>query len=123
MTTIYLAAVTHDLRTHNLEATWLEDTGTELRRVKCHTYAPSQRDMFLADTGDAGTPYVVSAGWTDEFVAAWIAEEERLAAEAQARADEEAAQKKAAEKAAFDAEVARQAEILKAAQAIVEASS
>lgn len=60
---IYLAAVCHDIKSNTLEATWLEETQTELRRVKCHNYSPEQKAMFLADTGTDGEKYVVMAGW------------------------------------------------------------
>lgn len=122
---IYLAEVKHDIRTHAIEVTWREETGTELRQVKCHTYSPPQRDMLIADMGDAATPYLAAFGWTPEFCAACKAEEERVAAEIQAEADrkaaEEAEAKAKAEKDAYDAEVLRQAQILRDAQALVAA--
>ena len=126
--TTYLAAVTHDVRTNTLEATW-RDSDT-LAAVKCTNYSPTQVDMLRADdiaiNGSNGVEkYIAAAGWTPEFVAAYTAEQERLAAEARAKADAEAAEKEAArvaaEQAAFDAEVLRQAEILRAAQALVAA--
>jgi hypothetical protein len=60
---IYLAAVCHDIQSNTLEATWLQNTGTELRRVKCRNYPVEQKGEFLADTGDAGQKYVAMAGW------------------------------------------------------------
>jgi membrane protein involved in colicin uptake len=67
---------------------------------------------------------MAAAGWTPEFIAADIVEQQRLATEAQAKADTEAAareaKRKAAEQAAFDADVKRQADILRAAKNLVE---
>lgn len=63
MNMIYLAAVTHDIKSNTLEATWLEETETELKRVKCQNYSPEQKDMFLTDTGPDGQKYVDMAGW------------------------------------------------------------
>jgi hypothetical protein len=60
---IYLAAVCHDIKSNTLEATWLEETETELKRVKCHNYSAAQKEEFLADCGDAGQKYVSMAGW------------------------------------------------------------
>ena len=126
--TIKLSAVTHDIHTNTLEATW-RDSDT-LVSVKCTNYSPTQADMLRADdTAISGTngvdKYITAAGWTPEFVAAYTAEQDRLVAEVQAKADAEAAEKEAArisaEQAAFDAEVLRQAEILRAAQALVAA--
>lgn len=125
---IYLAAVTHDIKTNTLEATW-RDLDT-LVAVRCTNYSPTQIDMLRADdvemSGSNGVEkYITAAGWTPEFVAAYTAEQERLAAEVRAKADAEAAEKEAAriaaEQAAFDAEVRRQAEILRAAKALVAA--
>ena len=52
MSTPYLAAVCHDIKSNTLEATWIEETETELKRVKCRNYSSEQKDEFLADTGD-----------------------------------------------------------------------
>ena len=60
---IYLASVSHDIQTNTLEATWLEQTETELKRVKCRNYSAEQKDEFLADAGEAGQKYVDLAGW------------------------------------------------------------
>ena len=59
----YLASVSHDIQTNTLEATWLEQTETELKRVKCRNYSSEQKDEFLADAGEAGQKYVDLAGW------------------------------------------------------------
>lgn len=125
MNPIYLAAVCHDIKSNTLEATWIQRTDTEIRRVKCQNYSPSQADMLRADdlefTGSNGVEiYIAAAGWTPEYIAAYTAEQERLAAEVQAKADAEARAAEdarlAAEKVAFDAAVAKQLAILKAAQ-------
>ena len=58
---IYLAAVTHDIKSNTLEATWIEDTGTELKRVKCRNYSAEQKAEFDADTET--TKYSELAGW------------------------------------------------------------
>lgn len=124
----YLSTVTHDIKTNTLEAMWRDSV--TLQVVKCTNYSPTQVDILRSDdiaiSGINGVEkYIVAAGWTPEFVAAFTAEQERLAAEVRAKADAEAAEKEAAriaaEQAAFDAEVLRQAEILKAAQALVAA--
>ena len=60
---IYLAAVCHDIKSNTLEATWLEETEAELKRVKCRNYSAEQKDEFLADCGDVGQKYVSMAGW------------------------------------------------------------
>lgn len=63
MNEIYLAAVCHDINSNTLEATWLQQTETELKRVKCHNYSAEQKDEFLADCGEESQKYVVMAGW------------------------------------------------------------
>jgi len=60
---IYLAAVCHDIKSNTLEATWLEETETELKRVKCRNYSAEQKDEFLADSGADGEKYTTLAGW------------------------------------------------------------
>ena len=60
---IYLAAVTHDIKSKTLEATWLQETEIEMKRVKCRNYSAEQKDEFLADCGDEGQKYVNMAGW------------------------------------------------------------
>lgn len=60
---IYLAAVCHDIKSNTLEATWLEQTETELKRVKCRNYSPGQKAEFLADTGAEGQKYADMANW------------------------------------------------------------
>lgn len=60
---IYLAAVTHDIKSNTLEATWLEQTETELKRVRCTNFSPEQKQDFLDATGAEGQKYVDMAGW------------------------------------------------------------
>ena len=59
----YLAAIYHDIKSNTLEATWLEETETELKRVKCRNYSVDQKDDFLADCGADGQKYADLAGW------------------------------------------------------------
>lgn len=63
MSEVYLAFVCHDTKFNTLEATWLQSTETELKRIKCRNYSPEQKDEFLADTGDLGLKYTQMAGW------------------------------------------------------------
>lgn len=64
---IYLAAVTHDIKSNTLEATWLEETldsdgnVLSLTRSKCRNYSAEQKAEFDADTGT--TAYSILAGW------------------------------------------------------------
>lgn len=60
---VYLAAVCHDIKSNTLEATWLQDTGTELKRVKCRNYSPEQKAEFEEDCGPEGVKYTTMAGW------------------------------------------------------------
>ena len=60
---IYLATVCHDIKSNTLEATWLEETETELKRVKCRNYSAEQKDEFLVDCGEDGQKYADLAGW------------------------------------------------------------
>lgn len=60
---IYLAAVCHDIKSNTLEATWLEETEAELKRVKCRNYSAEQKNEFLADCGADGEKYTTMAGW------------------------------------------------------------
>lgn len=65
----FLAAVTHDVRSNTLEATWLmpiddgEGNIIEYKRVKCRNYSPEQKTEFLSDCGDAAVKYTDMAGW------------------------------------------------------------
>jgi len=64
---IYLATVTHDIKSNTLEATWLEETldadgvVLSLTRSKCRNYSAEQKAEFDADTGT--TVYSALAGW------------------------------------------------------------
>lgn len=62
---IYLAAVTHDIKSNTLEATWLEETETELKRVKCRNYSVEQKQEFADDIDDmtVAMKYIIMAGW------------------------------------------------------------
>ena len=44
---IYLAAVCHNVKSNTLEATWIEETEIELKRVKCRNYSAEQKDELL----------------------------------------------------------------------------
>ena len=59
----YLAAVCHDIKSNTLEATWLQETETEMKRVKCRNYSAEQKDEFLVDFGADGQKYVAMANW------------------------------------------------------------
>ena len=59
----YLATVCHDIKSNTLEATWLEETETELKRVKCRSYGAEQKKEFLADCGADCQKYADLAGW------------------------------------------------------------
>ena len=63
MNEIYLAEVRHDLKSNTLEATWLQVTESELKRIKCRNYSVEQKAEFLTDTGPDGEKYVALAGW------------------------------------------------------------
>jgi hypothetical protein len=41
---IYLATIAHDIKSNTLEATWLEQTETEIKRVKCRNYSQEQKN-------------------------------------------------------------------------------
>ena len=60
---IYLATICHDIKSNTLEAIWLDETETEIKRVKCQSYSAEQKDEFLADCGVDGQKYVDLAGW------------------------------------------------------------
>lgn len=69
---IFLAAVTHEIKTNTLEATWLEEVFDmnnnliEYRRIKCRNYSPAEKAAFEADTGT--TMYTQMAGWEDVVI-------------------------------------------------------
>jgi hypothetical protein len=60
---IYLASICHDLKSNTLEATWLEETEMELKRVKCQNYSADQKEEFLAACGADGQKYADLAKW------------------------------------------------------------
>jgi hypothetical protein len=66
---MYVATITHDIKSNTLEATWLEEVqdadgnAVELKRIKSRNYSQEQKDEFLADCGDDGQKYVTLAGW------------------------------------------------------------
>lgn len=60
---IFLASVTHDIRSNTLEATWLEETETAFLRHRVQNYSSEQKAEFLADTEGLGQPYADLAGW------------------------------------------------------------
>lgn len=89
---MYIAAVTHDIKSNTLEATWLKEVTDEngnvsIQRARCHNYSPSQKAMFLAEV-EGGEKWTTAAGWTDEYCAEYTAAE---VAAADAKAAEEAA--------------------------------
>lgn len=59
----YLAAICHDIKSNTLEATWLEKTEIELKRVKCRNYSQDQKSEFISDTNGEGQKYADLAGW------------------------------------------------------------
>ena len=115
-----LIQVSHDLKSNTLEATWFDEVGNR----GCQNFHPLHIDDFKLAAGEHAQKYIDLAGWTPEYIAAVKKKEEDEAAEKRAIADAEAAKakadKEAADKAAFDAEVARQVEIMKAAKKIVD---
>jgi hypothetical protein len=66
---MFLAFVTHDVRSNTLEATWLEEIKDadgniiEYKRVKCRNYPSEQKAEFLADCGEGADKYTTMAGW------------------------------------------------------------
>ena len=115
-----LIQVSHDLKSNTLEATWFDEAGNR----GCRNFHPLQIEDFKQAAGEHAQKYIDLAGWTPEYIAAVKKKEEDEAAEKKAIADAEEAERKSkrekAEKDAFDAEVARQVEIMKAAKKIVD---
>jgi len=93
---MYISAVTHDIKSNTLEATWVEDvigednSVLETKRVRCHNYSPSQKAMFLAEV-ENGDKWTTAAGWTDEYCAEYTAAEVSAAEEAAKLAEQQAA--------------------------------
>lgn len=96
----------HDLASNTIECTTIVD-GVQ---VSSRNYSAIQRDELLTNSSNAAAPYAQIAGWTDAYISALVAEEQRIAAEAQAIADAKAA-------AEHEAEVQRQMAIIAEAQA------
>lgn len=117
-----LIQVSHDLKYNTLEATWFDEAGNR----GCQNFSPLQIEDLRVAAGEHAQKYIDLAGWTPEYIASVKKKEEEEAAEKQAIADAEAAKakadKEAADKAAFDAEVARQVEIMEEAEKKFKAS-
>ena len=64
---MFLASITHDVRTNTLEAKWLEEVKdsegsvVSYQQAKCQSYSSEQKAEFDADTGT--TKYSDMAGW------------------------------------------------------------
>lgn len=115
-----LIQVAHDLKSNTLEAVWFDADGNR----GCQNFHPLQIDDFKLAAGEHAQKYIDLAGWTPEYIASVKKKEEDEAAEKQAIAEAEESERKAKrakeEKAAFDAEVAKQVKILEAAKKIVD---
>lgn len=64
---MYIAAITHDIKSNTLEVTWLEeikegDLVVEFKRVKCRNYSAEQKEEFESDV-QGGIKYTAMAGW------------------------------------------------------------
>jgi len=65
---MYVATVTHDIKSNTLEATWLEEVQdtdgnvVELKRVKSRNYAQEQKAEFETDV-ENGFKYTALANW------------------------------------------------------------
>ena len=65
---MYVATVTHDIKTNTLEVTWLQEvigednSVLELKRVKNRNYSQDQKAEFEADVED-GAKYTALANW------------------------------------------------------------
>lgn len=115
-----LTEVTHDLK-NGLIGVTLEDEKGVL--VHCHLYGMAEMEDFKVVVGESAQKHLDIAGWSPEALVKLRAKIDAEVAEKQAIADAEEADRKVKrakeEKDAFDAEVAKQVAILKAAQAIV----
>ena len=116
-----LIQISHDLKSNTLEATWFDEAGNR----GCQNFHPLQIDDFKVAAGEHAQKYIDLADWTPDYIASVVAEEQRLADEAKAKADAEAAEadtkRKQAEKEAFDADVARQVAVMEEAGKIIKA--
>lgn len=117
---IALIEVSHDLRTNTIAAVGIDADDQRIAR----SFSPIQVADLLETFGDPIKPYIDLAGWTPEYIAAVKKKEEDEAAEKQAIADAEEAERKAqkekADQEAFDADVARQVKVLEEAKKIVD---
>lgn len=65
---MYVATVTHDIKSNTLEATWLEEVQdtdgnvVELVRVKNRNYSQEQKAEFETDV-ENGSKYTALANW------------------------------------------------------------
>ena len=65
---MYVATITHDIKSNTLEVTWLQEvigednSVLELKRVKNRNYSQDQKAEFEADVED-GAKYTALANW------------------------------------------------------------
>jgi len=65
---MYLATITHDIKSNTLEATWLEEVqdasgnAVELKRIKSRNYSQEQKVEFETDV-ENGSKYTALANW------------------------------------------------------------
>ena len=65
---MYVATITHDIKSNTLEATWLEEVQdaegnvVEFKRVKNRNYSQDQKAEFEADV-ENGAKYTALANW------------------------------------------------------------
>jgi len=65
---MYVATITHDIKSNTLEATWLEEVQdtdgnvVELKQVKSRNYSQEQKDEFETDV-ENGFKYTALANW------------------------------------------------------------
>jgi hypothetical protein len=65
---MYVATITHDIKSNTLEATWLEEVQdtdgnvVELKRLKSRNYSQEQKDEFETDV-ENGFKYTALANW------------------------------------------------------------
>jgi hypothetical protein len=65
---MYVATITHDIKSNTLEATWLEEVqdangnAVELKRIKSRNYSQEQKVEFETDV-ENGSKYTALANW------------------------------------------------------------
>ncbi len=65
---MYVATITHDIKSNTLEATWLEEVqdadgnAVELKRIKSRNYSQEQKVEFETDV-ENGFKYTALANW------------------------------------------------------------